>query len=261
MFAFSSLPYYLIIHTGHIGAGNGLMGPLVMWCPGFAACGLFKIDLATLSWNWRPALAGMGLRDSHPLRTAGLRLRVGDDSRVVCVLGIRRSLGSSFRVSGSSTCRSPIPCHPWLCHAERNQRNRANSGRGNWVAWISLSSTGASDRFTWSCLINGCIWAVWHYPGLLFADYNAGTEPAFALTCFTLMVFAASFIWGWLRLKSGSLWTAAILHASHNIFIQIIFDGMTVPVDRTLYTTTEFGAGLVLTMGGLPFISGPGATK
>ena len=26
-FAFSSLPYYLIIHTGHIGDGNGLMGP------------------------------------------------------------------------------------------------------------------------------------------------------------------------------------------------------------------------------------------
>jgi membrane protease YdiL (CAAX protease family) len=90
---------------------------------------------------------------------------------------------------------------------------------------------------------------VWHYPGLSFADYNAGTQPAFALTCFRLMVFAASFIWGWLRLKSGSLWTAAILHASHNIFIQIIFDGMTAPLGRTLYITTEFGAGLVLTMG------------
>jgi membrane protease YdiL (CAAX protease family) len=84
---------------------------------------------------------------------------------------------------------------------------------------------------------------------LLFADYNAGTNPAYALVCFTLMVLAASFIWGWLRLKSGSLWTSTILHASHNLFIQAIFDRMTAPVGRTLYITTEFGAGLVLTMG------------
>src|SRR3954471_17169140 len=58
VFAFSSLPYYLMIHTGHIGAGNGLVVSLVMWCPAFAAfatCGVFGIDLATLGWNWRPA--------------------------------------------------------------------------------------------------------------------------------------------------------------------------------------------------------------
>jgi uncharacterized protein len=103
--------------------------------------------------------------------------------------------------------------------------------------------------FTWGCLLSGCIWAMWHYPALLFSDYNAGTRPGFALTCFTLMVFAASFIWGWLRLRSGSLWTSAMLHASHNVFIQVIFDGMTKPVGRVLYITTEFGAGLVVTMG------------
>jgi membrane protease YdiL (CAAX protease family) len=101
--------------------------------------------------------------------------------------------------------------------------------------------------FTLGCFLSGCIWAVWHYPGLLFADYNAGTRPAFALTCFTLMVIADSYILGWLRLKSGSLWTAAVLHASHNLFIQAILDRMTAPVGRALYITTEFGAGLVLT--------------
>ena len=105
--------------------------------------------------------------------------------------------------------------------------------------------------FTWGCLFSGCIWAVWHYPGLLFADYNSGTQPVFALTCFTLMVIADACLMGWLRLKSGSLWPAAILHASHNLFIQAIFDGMTAPVGRVLYVTTEFGFGLVLTIGGL----------
>jgi hypothetical protein len=58
VFSFSSLPYYLMIHTGHIGAGNGFVVTLVMWCPAFATfatCALFKIDLAALGWNWRPA--------------------------------------------------------------------------------------------------------------------------------------------------------------------------------------------------------------
>ena len=58
VFAFSSIPYALMIHTGHIGAGNGMVVRLVMWCPAFAAvvsCRLFRIDLASLGWNWRPA--------------------------------------------------------------------------------------------------------------------------------------------------------------------------------------------------------------
>jgi membrane protease YdiL (CAAX protease family) len=68
--------------------------------------------------------------------------------------------------------------------------------------------------FTWGCLLSGCIWAVWHYPGLLFADYNAGTRPVFALSCFTLMVIADSYILGWLRLRSGSLWPPSFTRAT-----------------------------------------------
>jgi membrane protease YdiL (CAAX protease family) len=32
-----------------------------------------------------------------------------------------------------------------------------------------------------------------------------------------------SVIMAWLRLASGSLWTAAVFHASHNQFIQVFF--------------------------------------
>jgi membrane protease YdiL (CAAX protease family) len=54
---------------------------------------------------------------------------------------------------------------------------------------------------------------------------------------------------GWLRLKSGSLWPCAMLHASHNLFIQAILDRITAPVGGALYVTTEFGFGLVVTIG------------
>jgi hypothetical protein len=42
------------------------------------------------------------------------------------------------------------------------------------------------------------------------------------------------------------MWTAVILHASHNLFIQEIFDPLTVDRGMTRYVTTEFGAGLAL---------------
>jgi len=65
-----------------------------------------------------------------------------------------------------------------------------------------------SRGFTGASLITGCIWAVWHYPILLFADYNLGTPGWYALSCFTVMVISLSVIYTWFRLTTGSLWTA-----------------------------------------------------
>jgi membrane protease YdiL (CAAX protease family) len=135
------------------------------------------------------------------------------------------------------------------CYATLGVIGAMSRTLGEEIGWRGFLIPRLVQRigFTWACLLSGCIWASWHYPGLLFSDYNAGTRPGFALACFSLMVIADSFVLGWLRLKSGSLWPAAVLHASHNLFIQAIFDGMTAPVGRALYITTEFGAGLVLT--------------
>jgi hypothetical protein len=44
-----------------------------------------------------------------------------------------------------------------------------------------------------------------------------------------------------------------MLHASHNLFIQAIFDRMTNPVGKALYVTTEFGFGLALTVAACAF--------
>jgi len=95
-------------------------------------------------------------------------------------------------------------------------------------------------------LLSGIIWAVWHSPLLLFADYNAGTSRGYAMGCFTVMILATSFIFAWLRLKSESLWPPAVLHASHNLFIQTVFDNMVRDTGKTLWYTTEFGVALAV---------------
>ncbi len=51
-------------------------------------------------------------------------------------------------------------------------------------------------------------------------------------------------VFAWMRLKSGSLWTAVFLHASHNLFVQVFFDSLTVDRGPAKYVTSEFGAGL-----------------
>ena len=252
VFTFSSLPEYVMIHAGHIGAGNGLAVSLVMWCPALAAlttCWLFRIDLATLGWNWRPAKYEawayfIPISYALPVYIATWALIRGS----FAFSAFATSQGQAFGLSQSPRAATLLLALP--CYATVGVISSMARALGEEIGWrgFLLPRLVQQAGFTWGCLLSGCIWAVWHYPALLFADYNSGTQPAFALACFTLMVIADSYILGWLRLKSGSLWTATVLHASHNLFIQAIFDRTTAPVGRALYITTEFGAGLVLTV-------------
>jgi uncharacterized protein len=253
VFAFSSLPYFLVIHSKHLGVGNGLVVSMLMWCPAFAAlatCALMKVDLSTLGWNWRPA--------RYEAWAYVIPILYALPVYIATWIGISGSLdfskfagqmGTAFGFPNSpraATLFLAIPAYAVLGVISSTAR-----ALGEEIGWrgFLLPRLVQQFGFTLGCLVSGCIWAVWHYPALLFADYNAGTKPAFALTCFTLMVIADAYILGWLRLKSGSLWPAAILHASHNLFIQAILDRMTAPVGKALYITTEFGCGLVLAIG------------
>ena len=77
----------------------------------------------------------------------------------------------------------------------------------------------------------------------LFADYNAGTNRWYALGCCTASLVSLSFVLAWLRLKSDSLWPAALLHASHNVFVPCVFDNLIRNTGSTFWYTTQFGAG------------------
>lgn len=252
VFAFSSLPYVLMIHTGHIGAGQGMVVRLVMWCPALAAlatCAIFGIDLGALGWKWRPTKY-VWLGYLLPLIYAA-------PVYIVTWLAIRGSFAfDTFAHQVASTYG--------LAHAPRFATlvlgipliatlglplSMANA-LGEEIGWrgFLLPRLTRQFGFTGGCIVSGAIWAVWHYPALLWADYNAGTNPQYALACFTLMVIGMAFVMGWIRLKSGSLWPCAVLHASHNLMVQAIFDRLTAPAGRALYVTTEFGIGMVLTL-------------
>jgi len=101
--------------------------------------------------------------------------------------------------------------------------------------------------YTGTSLTIGLIWAVWHFPLLIFGHYNNGTPAWYGLTCFTVAVVSISFIMTWYRVKSGSLWTSVMLHASHNLFIQSFFSPITQTNSRTAWYFDEFGAVIPVT--------------
>ena len=105
------------------------------------------------------------------------------------------------------------------------------------TTWIGFRSAS---------LFSGIIWCTWHLPGVLSGAYgSSGTPKWYQLLCFTTMVITTGIILAWLRLKSGSIWPAAIMHATHNGVIQAFFDRITADTGSTRYFIGEFGAALL----------------
>jgi uncharacterized protein len=251
-------PWLLVIHVHHLAVGGGLVVGFLMWmpaCAAFLTCSLHRIDLATLGWNWRPV--------RFEVLAYVLPLFYATPVYVACWILIPQSF--NFPTFAADTAVSyGFPAWPHAATfllglpvlATFGIVRSLASALGEEIGWRGFLLPRLASKFGFSagCLISGCIWAAWHYPLLLLADYNSGTPKLFALICFTLMVICSAFQLGWLRLKSRSLWPCAMLHASHNLFIQAIFDRMTAPAGKALYITTEFGFGLVLTCAVIAFL-------
>jgi uncharacterized protein len=252
VYGLTCVPYVLMIHSHHYGQNAGLVMRLLLWCPALAAiltCKLLRIDLSTLGWNWKPV--------KHEAFVYLLPVLYATPVYIVCWIAVKGSFAlSAFEpnIAAAFGLGSRMQIAPWIVKipllATLGVAASLANALGEEIGWrgFLLPRLTARFGFTLGCLANGLTWAAWHYPILVRSDFS-GTDPAFAFVCFTLMVTAMAYILGWLRLKTGSLWPCALLHASHNLFIQSIFDRITAPVGYALYITTEVGAGLVLTAG------------
>jgi membrane protease YdiL (CAAX protease family) len=245
-FAASAPFYYLIAAAGGLAGGGELYVIALMWCPGVAALVtrlLFQRNLRGFGWGWGgtryqvwsyllPALAGLAVY--------GLVWAAG--------LGGFSAAGLTGRMAGSLG-GDPVSLPAALAIvATLGFVESALFAAGEEIGWRGLlvPELAKLTGYTRVSLVSAAVWAVYHYPLLIFADYHSAAPRWYALVMFTVMVAAASFIYAWIRLRSGSVWTAVILHASHNLFIQGVFDPLTVDRGATEYLTTEFGAGLAV---------------
>ncbi len=230
-FGLSAIFWALIISAGSLGTHGGIYVLALMWCPGVSAL------ITRLIFQHNVRGEGWGLGSPRWLGLAYVMPIVY--GAVVYGLVWLTGLG------GVDLSRFKYSVVTFLVVGSLQSLLSATGEELGWRGFL-VPAIARTKSFRMTALISGATWAGWHFPLILGADYNGGTPPWYSVLCFAVMVVAMGFPFAWLRLRSGSVWPAAILHASHNLFIQAFFDRVTVDTGPTRWLTGEFGAGLAL---------------
>lgn len=176
--AFSAAAYGLVVHSHHETAALSLF---LMWSPGAAAlcaCWVLRVPVGTLGWHW-PGPRSLRLSYLLPLLyptpaylftwlvvPGAFALRTFE-AAMVMPYGLEHwpALGTFGVALPLLFTITVIGTMVWTVGEE--------------LGWRSFLFPRLQEQFGFNgaCLISGGIWAVWHYPGLLWADYNAGTHP------------------------------------------------------------------------------------
>jgi membrane protease YdiL (CAAX protease family) len=114
---------------------------------------------------------------------------------------------------------------------------------GEEIGWRGFLAPRLLSRFGFAggSIAIGLAWSLWHFPVLFLANYGEQTPRAFAMSCFTISLIGMSFVYSWFRLRTGSLWPAVFLHASHNVFITPVLSMLTADTGHTAWAIDEFG--------------------
>jgi membrane protease YdiL (CAAX protease family) len=253
--AISSCVFWgLIIASGHVGAGSGLYVAGLMWCPATAAVATVYIrrgDFKSLGLRWggpRYALLAYLTPLAYIALAYGFIWMLGfgffpDPARISAIaqkLGWTETSPATF-----------VPLYFLLIAITQIITSTAHA-LGEEIGWRGLLTPLMVKRFgfTRGAIFVGLIWAAWHLPILLFADYNTGTPWWYSIPCFCALTTGLSIMLAWFRLMSNSVWPCAILHASHNLFIQGFFTALTgARGTLTAYVIDEFGLATPLCIG------------
>jgi len=244
LFLFSSCFYTLILRAGGLDKGGGVYVLGLMWCPGLAGMLTMRLNgrkLSEMGWRWGGA--------KYPFWSWLIPILYASIAYAIVWIMHFGAFGDPDYLAAVAK-RSHLSGPHWfslllgfLLIGVYGMIGSMSSALGEEIGWrgFLVPELSRTTSFTVTALISGIVWAVWHYPILIYGGYNGGTPTWYSLTCFTVMVISISFVFAWMRLKSGSLWTGAILHASHNLYIQAIFTPITHDTGKTKWYVDEFG--------------------
>jgi membrane protease YdiL (CAAX protease family) len=102
-----------------------------------------------------------------------------------------------------------------------------------------LLSLGRTRALAYS----GLVFATWHMPLILLTPVFPVGNKLISLPLFYATVVAASFVYGYLRLYTGSVWPASLAHAVHNAAWDVLkaFTVTSYPVLVNKYLVGDFG--------------------
>ena len=243
----SSIFYVLVIHRSTAGRPPGFLILALMWCPGVSGL----LTLLAFRSNLRELGLGWG---QTKYQFASYWIPLAYSSIVYVPFWLTGSYDSNNHALAAVMHRFPHLPHAaallllFLFLATAGMLGSCLSALGEELGWrgFLVPRLAKVTSYPRVALISGAIWSLWHYPIILFADYRGAGPLWYSIVCFTVMVLGISFPFAWMRLKTGSVWTGMLLHASHNLFVQAFFDAQTLQARVTSLWTTEFGAGLAL---------------
>jgi membrane protease YdiL (CAAX protease family) len=223
----STLVYIPIIQAGTINGGQSKLASLLMLAPGLAAVItylVFERSLRPVGWKL----------DKIQYLILGLVIPI-----IYCLIGYGLVwLTGRGKYNGQFPPSFPIVLVTLLFNGTLSALLEEIAWRGFLVPKMMEFTS-----FTKTALITGLIWAAWHYPLIIYSNVRLGNTPLpYSLVCFTIFAVGISFATAWLRMKSGSVWTAALLHGSHNVFMLHVFNTLTTDSGGTWLLLGEYGA-------------------
>jgi membrane protease YdiL (CAAX protease family) len=69
----------------------------------------------------------------------------------------------------------------------------------------------------WAALLTGVIWGLWHAPIIISTSINFPGHPWLGALAMVPLTTSLSFVYAWLRLRSGSVWPSTLAHAAANV--------------------------------------------
>jgi membrane protease YdiL (CAAX protease family) len=239
-FALSSIFYTLIIlkpPTPYVTA--------LMWCPALGAlltCLLLRINISEWGWKWgktRYQLLAYVIPIAFLFGTYVVvwLSGFGGFPNLDAVREIANTYGWEKLPTGL------IIAFYVLLHGTYGMAEETAMALGEEIGWrgFLVPQLAKVTTFTKTAVISGLIWAVWHYPITPTVYAQVNTPIWYQFVSFTILAIAVSFPLAWIRLKSGSVWAAAFLHASYNLFGQSIFSRLTADTGITDYLLGDLG--------------------
>ena len=202
-----STPYWLLmIHAGSLELARGFVIHSQMWAPAAAALiasWLLNRSVSGLGWHW--GRTSCGCRYLIPIAYSVLAyLPLWLSGLAPAMFGSFAEQAAKGLALTTSSCAIPALLQVFLTMTFGVIQSAA-SAAGEEIGWRGYLVPAQRQHYGFGAtvFISGIIWACWHMPLILFADYNGEAPKIYSLLCFTLMVIASGAIAAWLRLRCG----------------------------------------------------------
>ena len=91
--------------------------------------------------------------------------------------------------------------------------------------------------------VTAAVWALWHLPLIALGGFYDTRTPWLMAAVYALGIMAMSFFIGGLRMRSDSVWVAAVAHAAHNFCFQFAVPALLLTAAGTKAAWWDLAAG------------------